>query len=102
MLRTRVSPSAPSPVELLLIPYISIISDIRRVCSETVIIEGISAFFSFSTFTIKFSTPVAFLNFSESFSVSSFSSFSSIVSLKLSVSSESIRRNFTSGFLCSK
>ena len=86
-------------------PYIFIISCIRLVSSETVIMEATEASFSFSAFTSSCSADRAFFTISASFSPSflnSSASSSLVSSLKVSFKSASMRRNFKPSFFRSR
>jgi len=101
-LRTRVSPAPPNiEGSIPAIPYIFIMSCIRRLSSDKVIIEEIEESFIFSTLTSRVSLFKDFLNVSVSLSVISFNSSSLTSSLKVFVNSASIRTNFTFSFFCS-
>ena len=79
--------------------YIFIISCIRLPSSESVRIEEISAFFSFSTLIFNLSLPSALWKVSVRLSAAAFKSSSGTSSFKDSVTSASIRMNLYWSFL---
>ena len=102
-MRTRVSPSLSIP-PMSPIPYIFIISCIRRLSSESVIMDATFLFLSFSSLIAILSFFIAFLNtlliFSVAASISS-CSFLLVLPLKVSVTSASILMNLMPSFLAS-
>ena len=99
---TNVSPEPPNIAGSIPdIPYIFIISCIRRLSSETVIIEETFSSLIFWTLTSNLSRFKAFLNVSVNFSVASLSSSSLISSVNESFKSASILTNLTFSFFCS-
>ena len=95
---TRVSEEPNMSGSMPYILYIFIISCIRRLSSESVIIEETEAFFRFSTLTSNLSFPRALRKISVRESVVSFKSSSEVSSLKISFTSASIRLNSTFSF----
>jgi len=101
----RVSPSLPNaPISIPFMEYIFIISCIRLLSSETVIMEEIFLFFNFSTLTVRFSFFSAFfiiLAISSACSSISFAAFLEVLAFKESVRSASMRINRIPSFFAS-